>query len=81
MKYPVYAMRDVYVGFGAPQVHQNEEVAKRDFKYKVNQENGMMNYQPKDFSLYRIGKYNTDSGHFEAELPCLVCEGVDVFGS
>lgn len=80
MIYPAYALRDIYVGFGGPQIWQNEEVAKRDFKYKVNQEMGMMNYQPKDYSLYKIGEYNTDTGRFEPQLPELVCEGVDVVG-
>lgn len=81
MFYPVYAIRDEKVGFGTPRIHLNEEVAKRQFGYEINQEGSLMGYAPADYSLYYIGNYNTDSAHFESKLPEYILNGKDVFGT
>ena len=81
MIYPVYCVRDVKVGF-QPQmlVEQNDASAIRGFSYAVNNE-GLMNYSPSDFDLYRIGRFDTDKGIFEAvTVPELVASGASVFG-
>lgn len=79
MIYPVYAIRDEKVGFGTPRIFLNEEVAKRQFGFEVNQEGSPMAYAPSDYSLYMIGKYNTDSASFDSNLPEYVVNGKDVF--
>lgn len=80
MKYPMFSMRDEKVGFGQPMVHMSEEVARRDFAYKINQPDSMMGFAPKDFSLYRVGEFDTDSAKIVPCLPEFVCSGTDVFG-
>lgn len=78
MNYPVFAIRDEKVGFGSPQIFLNEEVAKRDFAYHVNMEGSPMAFAPKDYSLYKIGRYETESAKFETQLPEYIVNGTDV---
>ena len=83
MKYPIFAVRDVHVGFNSPMVDTNENCAIRNFTYAINNpDNGIMHFSPKDYDLYRIGTYDTDSGFIDAEVvPVLVISGQSVFGS
>lgn len=80
MKYPVYAVRDIKAGFGAPEVSLNEGTMVRTFSQRINQEGSVLAFAPKDYSLFRIGDYDTDSGKFDPVLPEFVIEGVDVYG-
>lgn len=79
MKYPIFSVRDVKVGFGTPNIDQSEVSAIRGFSYAINNREGIMNYSPKDFDLYRIGEFDVDTGLIKAEkFPVLVVSGVDV---
>lgn len=80
MKYPVYCVRDNKVGF-QPQllVEQNDATALRGFAYAVNAE-GIMNYSPSDYDLYKIGEMETDNGVFKSlKVPELIASGSSVF--
>ena len=83
MKYPFYAIRDVHVGFNQPMTDINDNTAIRNFSYAINNPgNGVMNFQPKDYDLYRIGEFDTDSGLLIPEpVPVLVVSGLSVYGS
>ena len=83
MKYPVYAVRDVHVGFNSPMTDLNDNCAIRNFTYAINNpNNGVMNFSPKDYDLYKIGDFDTDSGFITSEIvPLLICSGSSVFGS
>ena len=80
MIYPVYCIKDNKVGF-QPQLllESNEPAAVRGFSYAVNN-NGIMNFSPKDYDLYKIGKFDSDSGKLEYEVPTLIISGSSVFG-
>lgn len=79
MKYPIYSIRDVKVGFGTPNIDQSDASAIRGFSYAINNREGLMNYSPKDFDLYKIGEFDVDSGTIKAEkIPVLVVNGSDV---
>lgn len=81
MKYPIYTYRDTKVGFLMPQCDQNDGTAIRGFSYAVNNNEGMMNFSPKDFDLYKIGEFDTDTGVIIPEAtPILVCSGSSVIG-
>lgn len=82
MKMPVYSERDIAVGFGYPYVAMNDTVAKRNFAYKINNADyNLMNFSPKDFDLYKVGTFDTDTGLVSVEnIPELVCSGISVFG-
>lgn len=83
MKYPIYAVRDVQVGFNSPMTDISDNVAKRNFAYAINNpNNGVMNFEPKDYDLYRIGEFDTDKGTISAYgVPELVCTGISVYGA
>lgn len=80
MNYPVYAYRDIKMGFGRPQPFANEMIAKRNFMIEINDENQVLRYTPSDYELYKIGTYDTDSGKFEGCVPEFICSGIDVYG-
>lgn len=80
MIYPVYCVKDNKVGFQPNLlIEQNDSSAVRGFSYAINNE-GLMNYSPADFDLYKIGSFNVVSGIFESGIPELVVSGSSVFG-
>lgn len=82
MKYPVYSVRDVHVGFNPPTTDLNDNVAKRNFSYAINNpDNGVMNFRPQDYDLYRIAEFDTESGlMIPLTVPELVVTGSSVYG-
>lgn len=81
MKFPVYSIRDIHVGFMAPFVEANDYTARRAFAFEINNKSGVMGFSPKDFDLYRIGEFCQDDGLMSAMTPELVVTGVNVFGA
>ena len=80
MKYPIFSVRDIKVGFGIPYVEQTDASAIRGFSYTVNAREGVMNFSPKDYDLYKVGEFDTDKGVIiAAKLPTLMVSGTDVF--
>ena len=69
MKYPLYCIRDIKVGF-QPQilVEQNDATAVRGFSFAVNNPEGLMNYSPADFELFKIGEFEVETGKI---IPCV----------
>lgn len=80
MKYPLYCVRDNKVGF-QPQilVEQNDASAVRGFSFAINNPQGIMNYSPTDFDLFKIGDFDVDTGKIESCVPENVCSGYSVF--
>lgn len=82
MVYRLYSVRDVQVGFNSPMTDINDNVAIRNFSYAINNpNNGIMNFEPRDYDLYCIGEFNTDTGlidHFP--VPELITKGISVYG-
>lgn len=77
MKYPIYSYRDLKVAFGQPIVEMNDQTAIRGFAYAINQNQGLMNFSPKDYDLYRIGEFDAEKGILIPEkVPVLVMSGV-----
>lgn len=79
MKYPIYSYRDTKVGFMPPQCDQTEQAAVRGFGFAVNGNNGIMNYSPADFDLYKLGEFDTETGNIEAIMPQFIVNGASVF--
>lgn len=74
MKLPVYSIRDVHTGFMSPTVDQNDASAMRNFRHAVMQTSSLMNSHPKDYALYRIGEFETDSGEMAPIMPELITD-------
>ena len=81
MKYPVYCIRDQKVGF-QPQLilEQSDQSAVRGFSFAINGNDGLMNFSPADFDLFRVGEFDTETGSVLPVVPVNICSGVSVFG-
>lgn len=62
MKLSVYAVKDLKSTYMQPTFDVNDQTAIRNFKFAVNNPESLMNFAVKDFALYRIGCYDTESG-------------------
>lgn len=74
MIYKVLCARDKLVGFGAPMLEANLEVARRSFA------SAMAHQDPAivgDIDLYCIGDFDSDSGHLEPCVPTFIASGFD----
>ena len=70
MNYGIYSIRDAAAHvFTAPTIDLTDDSATRSFSQAVNNAGSMMNFVPSDFSLYRIGTLDIESGHIEPISP------------
>lgn len=75
----VYAIRDIKTGFMTPTVEPNDAVAHRNFAHAVQLSDSVLFSHASDFSLFRIGSFDSDTGHIEPfELVQMICSGTDV---
>ena len=62
----VYAVYDKLTGFMLPVFKSNDAQAIRDFGYDINSEEmNIINVNPTDFNLQKIGTYDTNTGVIE----------------
>lgn len=73
----IYTVRDNVNGFIQPTFDMYEANQVRQFSYAVNQP-GMMKFKPEDFSLFKIGEYDSDSGEIVPCEPKLIVHATDV---
>lgn len=60
---PIYAVKDMRSKeFTDPFVESNDATALRGFSFAVNSGNGMMNYSPADFRLFKLGEWDSELG-------------------
>lgn len=81
MIYGVYVIRDVKMGFTQPMLDSNDGTAVRNFETQVKnaQYNPTLFFNRNDFSLYKLGTFNTENAKYELnDLPELLIEAVDV---
>lgn len=82
MIYGVYSIRDVKTGFMIPTIEQSDAAAARNFSHAVFHSDGVLRSYYQDFSLYRIGDFDTDSALLSpVQPPLLVVSGYDAFQS
>lgn len=78
----LYVVRDVKSNlFNSPFAQQSDGAAIRSFQQEVNRvdANNMINLYPSDFSLYRTGSYDSDSGVIDSlPQPFLVVEAISL---
>lgn len=75
MKKNVYTVRDLCVGYTGIILDDNDASAIRGFKFAISNPDSMMFASPKDFSLMKIGTFDTDTGILDAlPNPVLVIE-------
>lgn len=62
MKLRAYCIKDDLTGYQIPQFEINEQTALRNFSYAVNETKGLLQSYAKDYSLYFVGVFDTESG-------------------
>lgn len=78
MKLGIYAIKDKLQGYITVMLYVNDDVAKRDFAYSVNN-TPQMAYQAADIDLYRVGTFDNKSGEIVPEKTCVfICNGREV---
>lgn len=75
MKLGVYCIKDSKVGWLTPTVDQNDACAARNFVHAMKNTQSLLYTHPKDFDLYNIGDFDTESGVLSGFAPELVFEG------
>lgn len=68
MKKNLYAMRDRLNGFLSPMVDIDDQNAMRNFDVGCRN-NGVIWFNSGDFSLYRIGEFDDESGEITPIIP------------
>lgn len=65
----VYSIRDEQGTFGNPFAMANDSMAIRDFASAVNMagDKSALSYAPQDFVMYRIGKFDLETGKLVPE--------------
>lgn len=62
-----------------PQCDQSDASAIRGFSFGINGQDGMMNFSPKDFDLFKIGEFDVDKGIIVGyEAPLLIVSGSSI---
>lgn len=81
MTYPVYSIRDEKTTFLPPEVAQNDDQMMRNFAMMVHSPSSPVGFAPRDFALYKIGEFNTETGYLSPVVPIqLICWGSDLEG-
>ncbi len=81
MKMNLYVIRDQRTSFMTPTVDYNDQSAVRNFEHAVLQKDSLFNTHAEDYSLYRIGEYDNNTGCVVSEeSPVLILDGKD-FGN
>lgn len=70
MVYNLYTIQDVMIGFNAPFIMKNDEIAKREYRNFLDG-----NKNSADMRLYRIGTFNDDTGEITPEVTPILIEG------
>lgn len=82
MKTILFAVRDDLDQFGRIFSAPSEAFAIRDFAAAVNNNDNAMSFSPKDFGLFKLGLYDTETGRVESEpVPVLVRRALEVVDS
>lgn len=67
MLYGIYSIQDVMIGFNAPFIMKNDEIAKREYNNFLKKTDNA-----KDMRLYKIGVFNDDNGTIESITPQII---------
>lgn len=77
MIYNVFAVRDNKVGFLTPTIDVNKDSAIRNFRHAFMRDDTLFHTHAKDFDLFLIGSFDSDSGIITPVSPEFVFSGAD----
>uniref|UniRef100_A0AAU8AXJ1 Nonstructural protein n=1 Tax=Dulem virus 121 TaxID=3145598 RepID=A0AAU8AXJ1_9VIRU len=75
MKLGVYVIRDQRTSFMTPTFDYNDASAVRNFEHAVQQKESLFFSHPEDYSLYKIGDYDMDTGVITPIMSSLLVDG------
>uniref|UniRef100_A0AAU8AW51 Nonstructural protein n=1 Tax=Dulem virus 134 TaxID=3145611 RepID=A0AAU8AW51_9VIRU len=80
MKFGVYSIRDVKVGFLNPTFEMSDAVSRRNFSHAVlNNTDSLFFSHPEDYSLYKIGTFDTETGKLlPLDVPLQLVDAISV---
>lgn len=77
MLYGVYSIRDVKTGFMTPTLESTDAAAARHFTHAVVNSPDILSSFAQDFSLYKIGEFESDTAALTpVQPPLLIIEGI-----
>lgn len=77
MKYGLYCMRDeIAQTFGTVVQDINDDCARRNFRFGLENSKDVRNFSPEDFSLYKVGEYDDTTGEVIPVVPYILERGV-----
>lgn len=68
----IYSINDALNGFGPLSLQNNDASAYRSFAETFKNV-----YQPADYSLWKVGSFDTNTGELIVEVPSVVCRATD----
>ena len=71
----VYSIRDARVGYGNPFVQPNDDVALRTMRSLLVDPQSEFSRSPKDYSIWRVGTFDTDTGIIDSLIPEMLSRG------
>lgn len=74
----LYAIKDSKGGFADPCTQLNDAVAVRSFITQVPRVAAHIGVPVKDFQLWRIGSYDTDSGMLMPDTPVMLYDAASI---
>lgn len=74
----LYAIRDCKGGFADPCTQLNDAVAIRAFSSQVPRVAAQIGVPVKDFQLWRVGTYDTDSGMLTPDTPVMLFDAASI---
>lgn len=75
MIYGIYVIRDIKTGYMGLTLDINDQSAMRNFEHAMSKEDSLMFSHPKDFSLYSLANYDSETGVIYALEKRLIMEG------
>lgn len=79
MNYGLYAIKDAKSTFFPVNADLNDSCAIRNFEHAVRQPDSLLRSHPNDYSLFRVGSYNNETGMIESfDTPVLLTDAAAV---
>lgn len=78
MIYGLYSVKDERTDYNAPFQARTDEEAKRNFAAIVNDKNTTVGQFPEDYSLYKVGTFNSENGYIIGMEPELLIRAKEI---
>lgn len=78
MIYNVYAIRDNLTHFLSLTLDENDASATRNFRHAMMNPQSLMHTHPKDYDLYRLARFDTETGMIQDIDKVLVAAGASL---